>query len=277
MTYSIGIITSRITEHLLSDGRAHDVPTPFGAARVVLGTVDEARVACIERYGPELTVPSHKINYRANLWALRSLGVRAVLSQNAIGSCNRMLRPGDIVIPDDLLDLTYGRVSSFFDELDAWVRVDATDVFCPRVRSDLVAAARTVTERWFPVGTFACVQGPRLETSAEIESLRRQGADIVGTPVATEAILAKEAQMCFASLAPVINFAAGLAPEVNHAQMNDFYYSSGLHEQVEDILARTVAGLDSAAECGCHHALADAYFGEKPDWLPEWRMAGASR
>lgn len=272
MNPTIGLITSRVTDRLVIDGETSSIPTPFGDATIVTGTIGGTPVTCVERYASDLSIPSHKINYRANIWALRSLGVRTLLSQNAIGSLNRMIRPGDIVIPHDLLDRTYGRANSFFDDYDAWVRVDMTHPFCPRLRSTMIDSVATITERYFPIGTFACTQGPRLESPAEIAALATEGGDIVGTPVATEAVLAKEAGMCFGSIAPIINWAAGLAPEVNHAEMNDFYYSSGLHEKVEDALARAIADLDPAAACQCHESLDNAYFGVKPEWLPEWRL-----
>jgi 5'-methylthioadenosine phosphorylase len=269
----VAVITSRGSDRILKDSSPLSVATPFGDAEVAIGHIAGRRAAVLERYGSDLTIPSHKINYRANLWALRSLGARAVVSQNAIGSLNRMLRPGDIVIPDDLIDRTYRRVSSFFDELDAWVRVDMSQPFCGRVREALIDGAAQVTERYFPVGTFACCEGPRLETPAEVASLAREGGDIVGTPVAPETILAKEAGLCFASIAPIINWGSGLAPEVNHAEMNNFYYQSGLHERVEDAIVAAVEALDPAATCACSTALDNAYFGTKPDWLDGWTLS----
>jgi 5'-methylthioadenosine phosphorylase len=276
MDTPFGLLTSRITDRLLADAEEIRLDTPFGTAAVTRGTIAGKSVVAIARYGAGLTIPSHKIEYRANLWALRSLGARTVISQNAIGSLNRMLRPGDIVIPDQLLDRTWGRADSFFDGDDAWVRVDMTHPFCDRVRTEITASTATLTERWFPHGTFACTQGPRLETPAEVKALAAEGGDIVGTPVATEAILAKEAGLCFASIAPIINWAAGLAPEVNHAEMNDFYYTSGLHERVEDAIALTIAALDPDSGCSCQSALDNAFFGTKPSWLPDWKLAEVS-
>ncbi len=272
MSHPIALLTSRVSDRLVADAEHRTVATPFGDAEVIDGTIAGVPAVAIERYGRALTTPSHKINYRANLWALRASGARAVISQNAIGSLNRMLRPGDIVISDDLLDRTHGRAASFFDGDEAWVRVDMTTPFCHRVRAPLIAATAALTERYFPLGTFACFQGPRLETPAEVRALAKAGGDIVGTPVATETILAKEAGMCFASIAPIINWASGLSPEVNHAAMNDYYYSSGLHERVEDAIAGAVAALDPDADCACRHALDDAFFGERPDWLDKWRL-----
>ena len=236
MTAPIGMITSRVSERLVANLRTEDVSTPFGPAEVYLGQIDQRDAVCINRYGPELKIPSHKINHRANIWALRSLGVRRIISQNAIGSVNPMLRPGDIVIPHDLLDRTKVRPLSLFDDEDCWVRVDMTEPFCSEIRQGLIQATASLTERVIPRGIFVCTEGPRFETPAEIRVFQQEGGDIVGTPLIPEAVLAREAELCYASIAPIINFGAGLAPDVDHKGMVDFYYTGGLHELVEDAI-----------------------------------------
>ena len=116
----IGLISSAASEELLQDRRIEMVDTPFGQAPVLVGRIAGREAAVILRYGGNLTVPSHKINYRANIWALKELGVESIISQNAIGSVNPMIRPGDIVISDDFLDRTKDRPQSLFDESDCW-------------------------------------------------------------------------------------------------------------------------------------------------------------
>lgn len=212
----IGLISSAASEALLEDRRPETVATPWGSAAVLTGTIAGREAAVVLRYGAELTVPSHKINYRANIWALRELGVGAIISQNAIGSVNPAIRPGDIVIPDDFLDRTRVRPQSLFDESDCWVRVDLTQPFCPRLRHDLIAAASALSDRVIGRGVFVCTEGPRFETPAEIRAFQRDGGDIVGTPLVPEVVFAREAEMCFASISPVINFGAGMAPAVLH-------------------------------------------------------------
>src|SRR5690606_26486545 len=147
------------------------------------------------------TTPSHKINYHANIFALYELGVKSIISQNAIGSVNPAIRPGDIVISNDFLDKTKSRAQSLFDETECWVRVDFTDPFCPRLRQDLIGAATKFSNRIIERGTFVCTEGPRFETPAEIRAYAKEGGDIVGTPLVPEVIFARELEMCFASVA----------------------------------------------------------------------------
>ena len=266
----VGLISSAASGRLLQDRREEQVPTPWGNAQVLTGRIGGREAAVVLRYGPMLTVPSHKINYRANLWALRTLGVQRVISQNAIGSVNPMLRPGDIVISHDFLDRTKGRPLSLFDQEECWVRVDMTQPFCPEVRQALLAATRSMPDRVIDRGVFACVEGPRFETPAEIRALQRDGADIVGTPLVPEVVLAREAEMCFASIAPVINYGAGMAPAVIHVgpgSMNDAYYSEGLHDRIEQALIDTVARLPDTRTCTCGQALRGGFHGRRPGWL----------
>lgn len=266
----IGLITSAASEALLKNRRTEMVGTPWGEAPVLLGTIAGREVAVVLRYSANLTVPSHKINHKANIWALRALGVGSIISQNAIGSVNPAIRPGDIVIPDDFLDRTKVRPQSLFDDSDCWVRVDFTDPFCPRLRRELIAAATALSNRVIERGVFVCTEGPRFETPAEIRAFQRDGGDIVGTPLVPEVVFAREAEMCFASISPVINFGAGMAPAVVHfgpGSMNDAYYREGLHDLVEKTIASAIEGLSHDADCGCRHALKGGFHGQPPAWL----------
>ena len=266
----VGLITSAASERLLTDRREKMVSTPWGEASVLTGRIGEREAAVILRYGPGLTVPSHKINYRANLWALRTLGVQRVVSQNAIGSVNPVIRPGDIVISHDFLDRTKSRPLSLFDDCEGWVRVDMTEPFCPELRMALISAARKQSERVIDRGIFVCTEGPRFETPAEIRALQREGGDIVGTPLVPEVVFAREAEMCFASIAPVINFGAGMAPAVIHVgpgSMNDDYYSNGAHERIERALIDAISTISSKRACSCGTALRGGFHGERPAWL----------
>lgn len=266
----VGLISSAASDRLLQDRLEQQVATPWGTASVITGRIAGREAAVVLRYGPKLTVPSHKINYRANIWALRQLGVERIISQNAIGSVNPAVRPGDIVISHDFLDRTKGRPLSLFDGSDCWVRVDMTEPFCPEVRQSLLAATATMPDRVIDRGVFACTEGPRFETPAEIRVLQRDGADIVGTPLVPEVVFAREAEMCFASIAPVINYGAGMAPAVLHVgpgSMNDQYYADGLHDRIEQALIDTVRHLPEHRSCKCGQALRSGFHGQRPGWL----------
>lgn len=267
----IGLITSAASENLLKDRRVEVVSTPWGDASILLGTIGGREAAVQLRYGEKLTTPSHKINYHANIFALHELGVESIISQNAIGSVNPAIRPGDVVISNDFLDKTKSRAQSLFDESECWVRVDFTDPFCPRLRQDLIGAATKFSNRVIERGTFVCTEGPRFETPAEIRAYAKEGGDIVGTPLVPEVIFARELEMCFASIAPVINFGAGMAPAVIHfgpGSMNDIYYKEGLHDLIEKTLIEAISGVSTdRSTCTCGTALEGGFHGQPPVWL----------
>lgn len=268
----LGVLSSFFSDQFLGNYETRSVETPWGSAAIDLAHVDDQAVACLWRYGRDLALPSHKINFRANLWAFRELGVEQIISQNAIASCNPNLQPGDVVISDEFIDFTRARPRSFFDEANAWVRVDMTHPFCPTLRSALIETGRPLFERRLAeTGVFICVEGPRFETPAEIRMFRQWGADILGTPLVPEVILAREGEMCFASIAPIINFGAGLAPAVLHTgpgSMVDFYYGSGFHDRIEQAIRATLIAISSTPpSCSCQRALHGAFHGTPPVWF----------
>ena len=263
----IGLIANKVSEGFLGGPQRRSVGTPFGPAEVMVGVHAGRDVVCLERYGRDMTVPSHKVNHRANIFALRSLGCRRVISQNAIGSLSASILPGDIVVPHDLIDHTKARPLSMFDLEDCWVRVDMTAPFCGGIRSVLISAGTGESSRVLPEGVFVCTEGPRLETPAEVATYRHEGGDIVGTPVIPEAVFAREVEMCYASIAPVINLAAGLSAAVDHRGMNEFYVQSGLQRRTEAMIGFAIGSLPSREPCSCHRALGSGFHGRVPAWL----------
>ena len=145
-----------------------------------------------------------------------------------------------------------------------------TEPFCAQMRRALIDAATRLSDRVIERGVFVCTEGPRFETPAEIRALQLDGGDIVGTPLVPEVVFAREAEMCFASLAAVINFGAGMAPAVTHfgpGSMNDHYYTGGLHTLIENIITTTFQILPETFECKCGHALKHGFHGKRPHWL----------
>ncbi|MCL4460082.1 MAG: MTAP family purine nucleoside phosphorylase [Chloroflexi bacterium] len=266
----LGIISSYFSPALLQVSEQRTIDTPWGAAPVQLGTLGGQPVAFIQRYGPQITTPSHRLNYRANIWALKELGVERIISQNAIGSINPSLRPGDIVVPHDFIDYTKQRPSTFFDSDDCWCRVDMTEPFCPELRQALIKGTQKVSGQVHEKGVFVCFEGPRLETPAEIRMFQMLGGDIAGTPLVPEVILAREAEICFASLSVIINYGTGLAPAVIHTgpgSLDEFYYRSGLQEMVETAIVEAINLIPLERNCSCGRALQQALKGTPPPWL----------
>jgi len=190
--------------------RREVVRTPFGepSAPLTFGTFEGRDVVFLPRHGAGHRLPPHRINYRANIWALKTIEADQVVGMAAVGGIT--LGPQTICIPDQIIDYTYGREHTFFDGEDGnVVHIDITDPYCEELRGRLVAAARGAGLDPTVGGTYGTTQGPRLETTAEVRRLERDGCDIVGMTAMPEAALAREAELCYATCAVVVNWAAG--------------------------------------------------------------------
>lgn len=186
--------------------------TPYGepSGPMVFGRLAGAEVAFLPRHGSGHTIPPHKVNYRANIWALREAGIERVVAVAAVGGIAEALAPGDLVFPDQIIDYTYGREHTFFDGENKQVtHVDFTDPYAPELRELLVDAARRAKIEVTTRGTYGATQGPRFETAGEIRRLERDGADLVGMTGMPEAGLAREIGLRYATIAVVVNRAAG--------------------------------------------------------------------
>jgi 5'-methylthioinosine phosphorylase len=194
----------------------HAVDTPYGAAsgEVVSGDFAGSRVAFLARHGESHNLPPHRVNYRANLWALHHLGARRVIGVNAVGGIRDDMGPRAVVVPDQLIDYTHGRATSFCDVEGAEVRhIDFSEPYTASLRADLLAAAAHAGVPAIGGGCYGATQGPRLETRAEIARMKRDGCDLVGMTGMPEAALARELGLAYACLALVANFAAGCGDE----------------------------------------------------------------
>ncbi len=233
---------------LLAGPRAESVNTPYGGVEVFVGRHAGVEVAFLPRHGRGHSVPPHRINYRANLWALRELGVRSCLATAACGSLRADLAPGGLVLCDQFLDFTRSRPTTFYDGQDGQVHhADMTDPYCPRLRATLALQGRQLGIGLAEQATYVCTEGPRFETPAEIRAYARLGGDLVGMTGVPEVVLAREAGLCYASVAVVTNFAAGLAGRpLTHAEVVDAMRSAT--EGVRRLLLAAVAAA-AAAPC----------------------------
>lgn len=192
------------------------VHTPYGepSGPVTHGMIGGKRIVFLARHGYTHTIPPHKINYRANLWALKSLGVEKVVAIAAVGGITQEMQPTRLAIPDQIIDYTYGRGHTYFEEgLTHVTHIDFSWPYCADMRQALLTAAECAGLDVVPRGTYAATQGPRLETAAEIARLERDGCDLVGMTAMPEASLARELELCYASCAVVANWAAGKESE----------------------------------------------------------------
>ena len=212
----LGIIGGSGTSGLaaLEGSRRQVIRTPYGepSGALTFGRLQGREVVFLARHGYGHTIPPHAVNYRANIWALASQGVRAIVSIASVGGIRADLGPGVLVVPAQIIDYTHGRRATFFDGADGTVRhIDFTEPYTPWLRAALVQAARSAQEPVVDGGAYAVMQGPRLETAAEIDRLERDGADMVGMTGMPEAALAREAAVDYAALGVVANWAAGRA------------------------------------------------------------------
>jgi 5'-methylthioinosine phosphorylase len=224
----------------LANIERHAVATPFGPASgdIVLGDFAGKRVAFLARHGESHTLAPHRVNYRANLWALHSLGVRRVVGVNAVGGIRADMGPRVIVVPDQLIDYTHGRFASFCDVEGAEVRhIDFSEPYTASLRQDLLAAASRAGVAVVDGGCYGATQGPRLETRAEIARMKRDGCELVGMTGMPEAALARELELDYACLALVANFAAGCGEETEISIEEIFAHLAAATAEVPKILA----------------------------------------
>jgi len=202
----------------LADVESHQPVTAYGALSgpVRVGTYAGRRVAFLARHGEGHSLPPHRINYRANLAALQTLGATRVLALNTVGGITAQCGPRVLACPDQLIDYTWGRVSTLCEEAGTEVlHVDFGDPYTPELRAMVIAAAKRAGVPLVETGCYGATQGPRLETKAEIARMRRDGCDLVGMTGMPEAGLAREFGLDYACLAIVANWAAGAGPDVD--------------------------------------------------------------
>ena len=213
-TDTIGIIggSGLARLHGMEITRRETLQTPYGepSGALTVGSLYGREVAFLARHGDRHTIPPHRVNYRANLWALEHLGISRVISVCAVGGISRDAGPGVILIPDQIVDYTWGREHTLFEgDLDAVTHIDFTEPYCKDLRQALLAAAGRAGIPVLDRGTYGATQGPRLETAAEIDRMERDGCDIVGMTGMPEASLAREMGLCYAACAVSANAAAG--------------------------------------------------------------------
>lgn len=222
------------------------IDTPYGApsAPIAVGDVAGQRVAFVPRHGERHEFPPHLVNYRANLWALRELGVRQVLAPCAVGGLRPEVAPGDVVVPDQLVDRTTGRPQTYVE--GGAVHVPFADPYCSRLGA-AVAAQPGVTRG----GTMVVVDGPRFSTRAESQWYAAQGWSLVNMTGHPEAVLARELQLCYAAIALVTDMDAGVTSGEGVGQAEVFAMFARNIERLKDLLATVISDLPDPAGCDC--------------------------
>jgi 5'-methylthioadenosine phosphorylase len=249
----IGVIGGSGLYALLDGAQEHEVSTPYGAPSdpITVADVGGRRVAFLPRHGRDHRFPPHRIPYRANLWALRSLGVRQIIAQCAVGGLRPELGPGTFVVPDQLIDRTSGRVQTFYDT--GAVHVSFADPYCPHGRAAVLDSARRVN----PVdgGTMVVVEGPRFSTRAESKWFTAIGGAVVNMTGHPEAVLARELAVCYTAIALVTDLDAGVEGDHGVTQEEVFQVFADNTAKLRDVLLEAVTRLPAERTCPCAHAL----------------------
>ena len=255
---TIGVIGGSGTTAIF-DGpstRTHRVATPWGAPSgpIEEGEVGGVRVLFLPRHGPGHTIPPHRVNYRANVDALRSLGAEAIVTVSSVGSLKEALAPGTFVLPDQFVDFTKQRPTTFFDGGRVY-HVSLADPFCPELSRTAAEVGRSVGTPFVEKATYVCVEGPRFSTRAE-SAFFRTFADIIGMTLVPEVTLARERALCYVCLATVTDYDVWAERPVEAREILETMRRNG--ERMRTVLAALLPKLAGPPTCACARALDEA-------------------
>jgi 5'-methylthioadenosine phosphorylase len=262
MQAEFGVIggTGLYDPKLLSNIQEITLDTPYGrpSDAITVGELGGKTVAFLPRHGKLHIIRPTDINVRANIFALKRLGVKRILAPSTVGSLREDYEPGDLVFTDQFIDRTTRREQSFYTAKEACVcHVSVAEPMCPQLRETLINAASDLKIKMHPVGTYVCIEGPRFSTKAESRMYRQWGADVVGMTMVPEAVLAREAEICYANISTVTDYDCWK----DHAVcVDDIIGIMRINlENVKRIIAQTIAKTPSEPSCRCHSALKGAF------------------
>ncbi len=242
---------------ILEDARRVKIHTPYGAPSdlINLGVHGGREVAFIHRHGPGHQIPPHRINSRANIWALRELGVQRIVASSAVGSLRNDYKPGDFIIPDQFIDRTKKRADTFY-EGGQLCHISAADPICPQLHDFFSDIARRLGLNAHSSGTYVCIEGPRFSTKAESRLFRQWGADIIGMTLYPECILAREAEICYVSIAMVTDYDVWADKPVSTQEIIETMKKNAAN--FKEIITQAIPKIPKVRTCQCGEALRDA-------------------
>ena len=244
---------------LLEDAQDVAVKTPYGnpSDDITVGTFMGRKIAFLPRHGKKHTIPPHLINYRANIWAFKELGISRIIAPSAVGSLKEEIMPGHFVMPSQFLDFTKSRKGTFSED-GRVIHISVADPFCPELQSSIIESTTKQNIDIHRDCTYVCIDGPRFSTKAESKFYKSTGADIIGMTMVPECQLAREAQMCYASISTVTDYDVWAEKPVTAKDV-----INTLEENVKktrDILKELVSCIPSIRKCKCPDALKEAEF-----------------
>ncbi|CAC11476.1 purine-nucleoside phosphorylase related protein [Thermoplasma acidophilum] len=252
----IGIIGGSGLYDLMPESTKKVIETPFGnpSDAVEIGEVNGVEVAFLPRHGKKHTIPPHKVNYRANIWALHELGVERIIGLNAVGSLREDYKPGEIVIPDQYIDFTKRRDLTFYDGPQVY-HISEADPFCPEMNSILYDTARNLKIPVHNSGTYITIEGPRFSTRAE-SKMFRQFADIIGMTLVPEVSLAGELALCYSVIASITDYDVWSTKPVDAREVMNIMKQND--HKVRDILFNALPLIKKERKCSCSLRLDNA-------------------
>ncbi len=263
---AVGVFGGSGFYRFLDDVEHLEVETPYGAPsdRLAIGSVEGVRVAFLPRHGARHNLPPGAINYRANLWAMKQLGVTRVIGPAAAGSLQPHVRPGDFVVCDQFVDRTQGRPDTFYAEGPQVAHVGGADPYCPVLRELAIALARAHGVTVHGRGTVVVIQGPRFSTRAESRWFSAMGWDVVNMTQYPEVILARELELCYVNLSLITDFDAGLEGQAGVAPVSvkevERVFASN-NERVRALITDLVPRIPSERTCPCATSMGGATVG----------------
>ena len=244
---------------MLQDSKEITMDTPYGKTSdsITIGNFHETNVAFMPRHGRKHTIPPHMINYRANIWAFKELGVKRIIAQSAVGSLKENFQPGNFALPTQFLDFTKSRETSF-SENGRVIHISVADPFCPELQKTVIDSAKTQNIVLHTDCTYVCIEGPRFSTKAESKFFKSTGADIIGMTIVPECQLAREAQICYVSISTVTDYDVWAEKPVTAKEVMDTLSKNV--GNTKKILTTLIDKIPKTKSCDCEKALSEAEF-----------------
>lgn len=244
---------------LLKEAREIFIDTPYGKTSdsITIGAFKERKIAFMPRHGKKHIIPPHMINYRANIWAFKELGIKRIIAPSAVGSLKEDILPGHFALPSQFLDFTKSRKGSFSEEGKV-IHISVADPFCPELQTVLLKVANNQKIAIHKDCTYVCIEGPRFSTKAESRFFRSTGADIIGMTLVPECQLAREAQMCYVSISTVTDYDVWAEKPVTAKEVMETLSKNA--EKVKKVLVELIEEIPKTRGCFCEKALSEAEF-----------------
>ena len=244
---------------LLENPQEIQIDTPYGkpSDKITVGVFKERKIAFLPRHGKKHTIPPHLINYRANIWAFKELGVTRIIAPSAVGSLKEGLAPSHFALPSQFIDFTKSRIGSFSDEGKV-IHISVAEPFCPEIQSSILKITQSQGIKIHENCTYVCIEGPRFSTKAESKFYKSIDADIIGMTLVPECQLAREAQICYASISTVTDYDVWAEKPVTAKEVLDTLSKNV--ERTKRVLTELIEKIPKNRSCNCAKALEEAEF-----------------